>query len=101
MILIKPILTDKLYDNKKNNFCAFFVDVRCNKNQVKKKIYETFGYSVKNVRVINYYRKDKSKITKKGFMYGKRSRMKKAIIQFKKNQKIESLNQKIITNGNK
>ncbi|WP_185865830.1 50S ribosomal protein L23 [Blattabacterium cuenoti] len=92
MILIKPFFTEKF--TKNNNSYILSVDINCNKIQIKKKIQKKFGVSVKNVRTMIYPRKDKSKYTKKGFLYGKTNRIKKAVIQLKENQKIDFFNKK-------
>ncbi|WP_185853152.1 50S ribosomal protein L23 [Blattabacterium cuenoti] len=94
MILIKPFVTEKLTKKDKNNCYALSVDVNCNKIQIKKEIKKKFGISVKNIRTMIYPRKDKSKYTKKGFLYGKTSKMKKAVIQLEENQKIDFINKK-------
>ncbi|ACY40260.1 50S ribosomal protein L23 [Blattabacterium sp. (Blattella germanica) str. Bge] len=93
MILIKPFVTEKSSQGEKNNCYTLSVNVNYNKIQIKKEIKKKFGFSVKNVRTMIYPRKDKSKYTKKGFLYGKTKKMKKVIIQFKENQKIDFFNQ--------
>ncbi|WP_185872036.1 50S ribosomal protein L23 [Blattabacterium cuenoti] len=96
MIFIKPIFTEKSENFKKKNCYILHVNVNCNKIQIKKEIKKIFGFSVKNVRSMIYPKKDKSKYTKKGFIYGKTNKIKKAIIQFKENQKIDFFNKKEI-----
>ncbi|BBA17318.1 50S ribosomal protein L23 [Blattabacterium cuenoti] len=94
MILIKPFITEKSYKGNKYNCFTFSVNINCNKNKIQKKINELFGFSIKNIRTMIYPKKDKSKYTKKGFLYGKTNRLKKVIVQFYENQKIDFLNQK-------
>ncbi len=89
-------MTDKSYRGKKYNFYTFSVDISCNKIQIKKEIEKLFGFSIKNVRTMIYPRKDKSKYTKKGFLYGRTNKVKKAIVQFYENQKLDLLNKKEI-----
>ncbi|AWU43677.1 50S ribosomal protein L23 [Blattabacterium sp. (Cryptocercus kyebangensis)] len=96
MILIKPFITDKSSMNEEKSCYTFSVCIKSNKNQIKKEIDKVFGVSTKKIRTMIYPRKDKSKYTKKGFLYGKTIRLKKAIIQLKENQKIDFLNQKNI-----
>ncbi|WP_185859113.1 50S ribosomal protein L23 [Blattabacterium cuenoti] len=94
MILIKPFVTEKFTKENKNNCYILSVDVKSNKIQIKKEIKKKFGVSVKNVRTMIYPRKDKSKYTKKGFLYGKTNKIKKAVLQFEENQKIDFINKK-------
>ncbi|AWU42590.1 50S ribosomal protein L23 [Blattabacterium punctulatus] len=98
MIIIKPVITDKSSTsiNEEQTFYTFFVCMKSNKNQIKKEINKVFGVTIKKIRTMIYPRKDKSKYTKKGFLYGKTIRLKKAIIQLKENQKIDFFNQKKI-----
>ncbi|WP_185863062.1 50S ribosomal protein L23 [Blattabacterium cuenoti] len=96
MFLIKPFITDKSYKGEKYNFYTFSVNRNYNKIQIKKEIEKLFGFSVKNIRTMIYPRKDKSKYTKKGFIYGKTNKIKKIIVQFYENQKIDIFNKKEI-----
>ena len=88
MILIKPSITEKSIRNNKNNCYVLIVNINSNKIRIKKEVEKKFGFLVKNVRTMVYPRKDKSKYTKKGFLYGKTNKIKKAIIQFDKSQEI-------------
>ncbi|WP_185866959.1 50S ribosomal protein L23 [Blattabacterium cuenoti] len=94
MILIKPFITEKFYKIEKYNCYIFSVNINCDKILLKKKIKELFGFSIKNIRTIICPRKNKSKYTKKGFIYGKTNKLKKVIVQFYENQKIDFLNKK-------
>ncbi|WP_238784347.1 50S ribosomal protein L23 [Blattabacterium cuenoti] len=96
IILIKPFITDKSYKGEKYSFYTFSVDINCNKTQIKKEIKKLFGFSVKNIRTMINPRKNKSKYTKKGFLYGRTNKLKKATVQFFENQKIDFLNKKEI-----
>ncbi|WP_185861086.1 50S ribosomal protein L23 [Blattabacterium cuenoti] len=92
MILIKPFITDKSYKGKKYNCYTFSVNINFDKIQIKKKIKKLFGLNIKNIRTMIYPRKDKSKYTKKGFLYGRTNKIKKVIVQFDKNQEIDLFN---------
>ncbi|AER40677.1 MAG: 50S ribosomal protein L23 [Flavobacteriales bacterium] len=89
MILIKPFITEKYSIKEKDSYYVFSVCINSNKQQIKKEISDIFGVSVKSIRTMISCRKDKSKYTKKGFLYGKTNRLKKAIVQLKDNQKID------------
>ncbi|WP_185849038.1 50S ribosomal protein L23 [Blattabacterium cuenoti] len=94
MILIKPFITEKSYKGEKYSCYTFSVNINCNKIQIEKEIKKLFGFSIKNIRTMIYPRKNKSKYTKKGFLCGKTNKIKKAIVQFHENQKIDFLNRK-------
>ncbi|WP_185870329.1 50S ribosomal protein L23 [Blattabacterium cuenoti] len=98
VFLIKPFVTDKSsFFKEKENCYTFSVPIHWNKIQIKKKIGEMFGFSVnriKNVRTMIYPKKNKSKYTKKGLLYGKINKIKKVIIQLSEDQKIDFLNSK-------
>ncbi|QIK16624.1 50S ribosomal protein L23 [Blattabacterium sp. DPU] len=96
MILIKPFITEKSYRGEKYNCYVFSVNINCDKIQIKKEIKKLLGFSIKKIRTMIYPRKDKSKYTKKGFLYGKTNKIKKVVVQFYENQKIDFLNQKEI-----
>ncbi|WP_185860530.1 50S ribosomal protein L23 [Blattabacterium cuenoti] len=96
MIFIKPFITDKSYKGEKYSCYTFSVNINYNKIQIKKEIKKLFGFSVKNIRTMVYPRKDKSKYTKKGFLYGRTNKLKKVTVQFYENQKIDFLNKKEI-----
>ncbi|WP_317168001.1 50S ribosomal protein L23 [Blattabacterium cuenoti] len=89
IFLIKPFITDKSSIYKMNNCYIFSVSINWNKTEIKKKINEIFGFSVKKIRTMIYPKKNKSKYTKKGVLYGKTNRIKKVIIQLKENQIID------------
>ncbi|AFJ90826.1 50S ribosomal protein L23 [Blattabacterium sp. (Blaberus giganteus)] len=96
MILVKPFVTEKSYKEEKCNRYIFSVNINCNKIQIEKEITKLFGFSVKNIKTMISPRKNKSKYTKKGFIYGRSNKIKKAIVQFHENQKINFLNEKKI-----
>jgi|GEM_PF-5947143 Ribosomal protein L23 len=91
MILIKLFLTDKSLQREEYNCYTFSVNVNCSKIQIEKEIKKLFGFSVKKIRTMVCPRKNKSKYTKKGFIYGKTEKIKKVIVQFDGNQKIDFL----------
>ncbi|WP_185870881.1 50S ribosomal protein L23 [Blattabacterium cuenoti] len=96
MFFIRPVVTEKTSENDKNSIYTFYVCISCNKIQIKEKINKVFGCSVKSIRTMIYYRKNKSKYTKKGLLYGKTNKLKKAIIQLEENQKISFSKEKEI-----
>ncbi|WP_185869428.1 50S ribosomal protein L23 [Blattabacterium cuenoti] len=99
MIFIKPFFTEKSSKEEKKNFYTFSIsntNKNYNKIKIKKEFEKILGFSIKNIRTMIYPRKDKSKYTKKGFLYGRTNKIKKVIVQFNKNQKIDFFNKKEI-----
>ncbi|WP_185873672.1 50S ribosomal protein L23 [Blattabacterium cuenoti] len=96
MILIKPFISEKSSKEEKRFCYTFSVDINNNKNQIKKRINQIFGVDIEKIRTMIYYRKNKSKFTKKGFLYGKTNKFKKVIVQLKKNHKIDFFDKKEI-----
>ena len=52
-IIIRPVLTEKSYDNMANKTYAFIVDKRATKTEVKSAIEEIFGVQVDSVNTVN------------------------------------------------
>ncbi len=104
MIIIRPFFTKKSLDIEKNNFYTFLLSNKYNKHQIKQEIYNIFGVEVKSVKTIIYPKKNKYKSSKKilSINRGRSKRIKKAIIQFKDNKKINIIKNKqnLIVNNN-
>ena len=60
-IIIRPVLTEKSYDNMANKTYAFIVDKRATKTEVKSAIEEIFGVQVDSVNTVNNLGKMKSR----------------------------------------
>lgn len=82
-IIIKPILTEKSYDDIAAKKYTFIVDVRANKTEIQKAIEEIFGVKVKNVNTLRQI----GKVKRQGYTSGRRPEYKKAFVTLKKDSK--------------
>lgn len=90
-IIIKPIITEKMtkINEKDTTRCAFIVDRRANKIEIKKAIEDLYSVKVDSVNTINYNGKLKSRYTKAGFIQGRTNAYKKAMITLAKGETID------------
>lgn len=80
-VLVKPILTEKANaQQEKLHRYAFKVARKANKLEIKKAIEEFYGVTVLNVNTAIVAGKDKTRYTKAGFIKGRKSAYKKAMI---------------------
>lgn len=86
-IIKKPIITEKSMKEVDNYHYTFLVDKKANKNQIAKAVEKLFKVNVLSVRTVKIAGKTK-KIGKRG-KTKKMADKKKAIVEIKKNQKIE------------
>lgn len=84
-IVIKPIVSEKSYDQIGKNKYTFQVDRRATKPDIRQAIEEIFKVDVVDVNTINYRGKRK----RLRWAYGYRSSWKKAVVTLKEGQKIE------------
>ena len=83
-IIIRPVLTEKSYDNMANKTYAFIVDKRATKTEVKSAIEEIFGVQVDDsVHTVNHM----GKMKRQGLHQGRRPATKKAYVKLKKDSK--------------
>lgn len=85
-IIIRPVLTEKSYDNMANKTYAFIVDKRATKTEVKSAIEEIFGVQVDSVNTVN----NLGKMKRQGLHQGRRPATKKAYVKLKKDSKESS-----------
>lgn len=80
-ILIKPILSEKANAQQETlRRYAFKVNRKANKLEIKKAIEEFYGVSIVDVNTSIVPSKSKTKFTKAGFIKGKKSGYKKAMV---------------------
>lgn len=80
-ILIKPILSEKANAQQETlRRYAFKVNRKANKLEIKKAIEEFYGVSIVDVNTSVVPSKSKTKFTKAGFIKGKKSGYKKAMV---------------------
>jgi large subunit ribosomal protein L23 len=84
-IIIKPIVTEKqtAITAKFPNRFAFKVATGANKIQIRNAVEAMYNVKVDKVNTMNYSGKRKGRYTKAGFISGKTSAYKKAIITLK------------------
>jgi len=82
-IIIKPILTEKSYDQLPMKKYTFLVDIDANKTEIKKAVEEIFGVKVANV---NTCRKQ-GKLKRLRYQVGRRPETKKAFVSLKPESK--------------
>jgi large subunit ribosomal protein L23 len=90
-IIIKPVITEKqtAITEKMSNRYGFRVSPNANKLEIKKAIEDMYGVTVTDVNTMRYSGKQKSRYTKSGFIRGRQTSFKKAIITLKKGDTID------------
>jgi large subunit ribosomal protein L23 len=89
-ILIKPILSEKANKlSEKQNRYSFVVDKKANKLEIKKAVEQFYGVQVSEVNTIIMPSKAKAKYTKAGFIVGRKSAKKKAIVTIAEGETID------------
>lgn len=89
-ILIKPVLTEKANaQQEKLRRYAFRVDRRANKLEIKKAVEEFYGVTVVDVNTSVVPGKTKTRSTKAGYIQGRKSAYKKAMITIAENETID------------
>ena len=90
-IIVKQIITEKMtkINEKDNARCAFIVDRRANKIEIKKAIEDLYSVKVESVNTINYSGKRKARYTKSGYIQGRTNAFKKAMITLAKGDTID------------
>ena len=85
-VILKPLVTEKSTDLRvKEDKYAFEVDLKANKPEIKKAIEELFKVNVVGVHTMIVH----GKVKRMGRFEGKRPNWKKAIVSFKKGEKID------------
>ena len=82
-IIIKPVLTEKSYDNMTNKVYTFIVDKKASKTEVRQAVEEIFGVKVDSVNTVN----NLGKMKRQGLHQGRRPSTKKAYVKLKKDSK--------------
>lgn len=76
-IIIRPVLTEKSFDQMADRKYTFIVDKNANKTEIKKAIEEIFDVKVEKVNTIRI----RGKVKRMGVHVGKRPDVKKAIVK--------------------
>jgi large subunit ribosomal protein L23 len=89
-IIQKPIVTEKMTQlNEKFNRVGFVVDKKANKVEIKKAVEDFYNVKVLDVNTVSYSGKSKSRYTKAGFIQGRTSAFKKAIVTLAEGDSID------------
>jgi large subunit ribosomal protein L23 len=89
-VILKPIITEKMTQmGEKLNRYGFRVDKRANKLQIKKAIKDIYGVEVAEINTMVYRGKSKTRYSKSGFISGKSTNYKKAIVTLAKGETID------------
>jgi large subunit ribosomal protein L23 len=75
-IILKPVLTEKSYDDITAKKYTFVVSIKANKTQIKQAIEEIFGVKVKKVNTLRQI----GKVKRQGYTKGRRAQTKKAFV---------------------
>lgn len=86
-ILIKPLITEKTMANAAKGVYTFGVDVKANKNEIKKSVEKLFNVKVLSVKTIIV--KGKIKVNGRKRIKVKDQSVKKAIVSINPDQKID------------
>ena len=82
-IILKPVLTEKSYDDIALKKYAFIVDKRANRTQIGKAVEEIFGVKVAKVNTL----RSEGKLKRQGAHVGRRPSTKKAFVTLTKASK--------------
>jgi large subunit ribosomal protein L23 len=82
-IILKPVLTEKSYDDIAAKKYTFLVDPRANRTQIGKAVEEIFGVKVARVNTL----RNMGKLKRQGQHVGRRPETKKAFVTLKKGSK--------------
>ena len=89
-VILKPIITEKMTQmGEKLNRYGFKVDKRANKLQIKKAIKDIYGVEVAEINTMVYRGNGKTRYSKSGFISGKSTNYKKAIVTLAKGETID------------
>ena len=82
-IIIKPVLTEKSYDDIAMKKYTFIVDIRANKLDIKRAVEEVFGVQVAKVNTLRQI----GKVKRQGYTSGRRPETKKAFVTLTQDSK--------------
>ena len=89
-IIIKPIVTEKMTAiTEKFNRYGFRVNPDANKLEIRQAVESMYNVTVIDVNTLNYSGKRKGRYTKSGYISGKTSAFKKALVTLKKGDVID------------
>ncbi len=90
-IILKPLITEKMttVTEKMGNRYGFVVVKKATKEEIKSAVEELYDVEVVSVNTMVYAGKNRTRGTRKGFVTGKTTAFKKAIVTLKSDQIID------------
>lgn len=89
-IIIKPVVTEKMTkQGEKLQRYGFVVRRNANKIEIANAVEDLYGVKVSSVNTMNYTGKKKTRYTRRGFIAGRTSPYKKAIVTLVEGQTID------------
>lgn len=90
-VLVKPLITEKMsaVTEKYPNRYGFIVNKRASKTQIRKAVEDMYGVDVASVNTMVYLGKRQMRYTRSGFMSGRKTSFKKAIVTLNEGQNID------------
>ncbi|HHU64081.1 MAG TPA: 50S ribosomal protein L23 [Clostridiales bacterium] len=82
-VIIRPVLTEKSYDQIADRKYTFIVDINSNKTEIKNAVEKLFGVKVESVNTL----RQKGKLKRMGANVGRRPERKKAIVKLAEGSK--------------
>ncbi|MGI6112576.1 MAG: 50S ribosomal protein L23 [Mahellales bacterium] len=76
-VIIRPVLTEKSYDQIADRKYTFIVDINSNKTEIKNAVEKIFGVKVESVNTL----RQTGKLKRMGAHIGRRPERKKAIVK--------------------
>lgn len=92
MVLKKPIISEKMAlknERPGNKQYAFRVDLKASKPEIKREIEAMYGVNIQSLRTLIVQGKKRTRYTKTGFLSGKSSNFKKAIVTLVSGEEID------------
>lgn len=82
-IILRPVLTEKSYDDIASKKYTFVVDIRATKGDIRRAVEDVFGVKVKSVNTLRQI----GKLKRQGYHIGRRPEVKKAFVTLTKDSK--------------
>ncbi len=82
-IILRPVLTEKSYDDIAAKKYTFVVDIRATKGDIRRAVEDVFGVKVKSVNTLRQI----GKLKRQGYHIGRRPEVKKAFVTLTKDSK--------------
>ena len=88
-VLIKPLVTEKVTALNDRGVYGFVVDKKANKVEIKKAVEKAYNVNVESVNTLITSVKQKTRSSKKNFLSGRTSSIKKALVTLAKGEIID------------